>query len=231
MKKISLCLTNYNRVGMLVDSFSKVKDDDRIDDIVISDDCSSPDVYMSLLGIFGGEPKVRISRNSVNKDCYHNKRIAVGLAKNDYVIILDSDNQIDTDYIDAIYNQEWAPDLVLAPEFARPMFDYRAFSGMDIYSGNVASMLDKPMFTTMLNTMNYFLHKNLYTWAWDDSVDPVTADSIYQNYNILRLGGTIRVVEGMQYDHKVHDGSHYKQNNHRTGNFYDTVLQKLKMLK
>ena len=44
-RKISICLTNYNRESMLHEAIAQVIDDDRIDDIVISDDCSEYNLY------------------------------------------------------------------------------------------------------------------------------------------------------------------------------------------
>lgn len=86
------------------------------------------------------------------------------------------------------------------------------------------------MLETCLNCANYFVNREFYLNAFNDSVDPVTSDSLWQNYNWLLNGGKIHIVEGLRYAHLVHDGSHYKINNSRTGNFKDILIEKLRLL-
>ena len=231
MKHISLCLTNYNRLEFLLNSFAKVENDPRISEIVISDDCSDMYIWNQLTHELKDHSKVKLFRNDKNVDCYVNKKLSIERATNDYVIILDSDNQIDTDYLDAIYAEEWNPKLILAPSYAKPTFDYRHLEGIYITKGNISFIYDEPMLPTALNTMNYFVNRQEYLDCWDGSVDPVTADSIYQNYNFLKNGGEIKIVPNMHYLHAVHNGSHYVNNVHRTGDFYNFVEQQIRNLK
>jgi len=79
--------------------------------------------------------------------------------------------------------------------------------------------------------MNYFVNRTQYLRVWDGSVNPYTADSLYQNYNWFKSGNKMFVVPGMTYMHRIHQGSHYILNNHKTGNFYQETEQKLKELK
>jgi glycosyltransferase involved in cell wall biosynthesis len=218
---ISLVLTNHNRTEFLYESFAKVANDERISEIVISDDYSDFHIYEQVCNHYKEVDKVKIFRNPVNVDCYRNKKRAVELASNDWVILFDSDNIINTDYIDAIYEQKgWQnnPDyrsVIFAPEFARPHFDFRALAGKLVDRTTVSGLLNMGNCATMLNAMNYFVNRNEYLRVWDDSgIDPVTSDSIYQNYRWLSFGNSIYVLPGLQYDHRVHSGSHY-QNNHR----------------
>lgn len=229
-QKISICIPTYSRYEMVLESISKVVDDFRIDEIIIVDDCSTDGSYEKLLYIPKSENKVKIFRNSINLDCYKNKHRAISLASNGYVIILDSDNIIDISYLDRLFEQEWNPNTILAPTFAKPSFDYRELNGIVATRNNVASLMSLRMFPTALNTFNYFIHRDNYLNVFDGSVDPVTADSIYFNYCWLKSGRSIKFVDGLQYDHRIHAGSHYQINNHKTGNFYEEVVDKLKQL-
>ena len=230
MRTISLCLTNYNRLELLLKSFADVYDDPRIGEIVISDDASDIEIYNELKRITDTMPKVKLYRNGNNMDCFINKAIAVTLARNEYVILLDSDNHIDKSYIDKIYEHEWQENVALMPDWAMPNFDYREYSGVTIIKQNVADYIDRPMLETALNCANYFVNREFYLNAFNDSVDPVTSDSLWQNYNWLLNGGKIHIVDGLRYQHLVHDGSHYKINNSRTGNFKDILIEKLRLL-
>lgn len=228
---ISLCITSYNRDQMTVDSFSRVLNDERISEIVIVDDHSDETIYNNLAWLVNGMDKVKLFRNPKNLGCYHNKRMAVECASNEWVILLDSDNQVDTSYLDAVNSVPWFKDIILQPEFARPHFDFRNFSGSRISTPFVKNYMNQKSFDTMLNAMNFFVNREEYLKVFDTAKEePWTADSIYFNYLWLKAGNKIYVTPGMQYEHLVHDGSHYKNNVHKTGNFYNEVVQLLKEL-
>jgi hypothetical protein len=230
MRTISLCLTNYNRLELLLKSFADVYDDERISEIVISDDASDIGIYNDLKRITNTMPKVKLHRNGHNMDCFVNKAISITLATNKYCILLDSDNHIDKSYIDAIYEYEWQENVALMPDWAMPLFSYTDYSGVVITKENISQYIDKPMLETCLNCANYFVNREFYLNAFNDSVDPVTSDSLWQNYNWLLNGGKIHIVDGLRYQHLVHDGSHYKINNSRTGNFKDILIEKIRLL-
>lgn len=233
MRKISLAIPNYNRTDMIIEAFEKVYDDERISEIVISDDCSDIHTYYKLVELFKEFPKVRMYRNQENLDCYKNKMKAVGLSFNEWVILLDSDNIISPNYLYEIYSiPVWDRNTIYTPSFAAPNFDFRNFEGIEITKHNVSAYLDQPLFETMLNAANYFVNRDEYLKAWDDSVDPVTSDSIYMAYRWLSAGNKIKVVPYLTYEHRVHPQSHYQNNIHRTPKgFHQNILQKLKELR
>jgi glycosyltransferase involved in cell wall biosynthesis len=230
-RQLSLCYTNYNRLELLVDSFKDIHDHPVIGEIVISDDCSDETIYERLKQACEFFPKVKLYRNEVNYDCYKNKRKSISLADNEFCILFDSDNKMNKDYLDRIKELPWMRTVIYAPSFARPTFDYRTFSGLTVNRRTVNEYFDRPMFSTMMNTHNFFVNRDEFLDTWDGSVDPVTADSIYFNYCWLNRGNAISVVDGLEYDHLVHEGSHYKQNNHRTGDFYQIVEAKIRAIR
>lgn len=228
---ISLCLTNYNRTTLLYESIEQVIGDDRISEIVISDDCSDIAVYQDVIWKYLGHDKVKVYRNDSNLDCYRNKKKAVELATNDWVILFDSDNILTTKYLDSINHNPSDPKVLLQPCFAKPHFDFRKYQGQAITRHNVKQFINDSTFQTMLNAMNYYVNRNEFLMIWDGHTDPVTSDSLFQNYNWLKGGNTIFVQEGMEYEHRVHSGSHYQQNVQRTPRgFHDEILNKLRAL-
>jgi len=82
-----------------------------------------------------------------------------------------------------------------------------------------------------LNAMNYFVNKEKYIEVWDGSINPHSSDSIFQNYNWLNAGYNIHFLEGMEYSHLVHDGSHYKANSHKDPEFYQKIEENLRNMK
>src|SRR5688572_28640863 len=101
--KLSLCITTYNRYEMTIESFSKVLDDPRIDDIVIIDDASEDGSGLMLFNYFKDNDKVRVILQATNKGMCKNKFDAIAFARNEWAIIFDSDNIIGPDYLDAFY--------------------------------------------------------------------------------------------------------------------------------
>lgn len=230
-RKISICIPAWNRTNMVIEAFEQVHDDPRVDEVVIVDDASDMEVYEWLFQHLARYDKVFLSRNKENLDCYFNKARALRLAKNDYCIILDSDNSIDKTYLDTIYEYEWNEKTAFMPSFANPQFDYRSFSDLVITKENVATYFDMPLFETMLNCMNYFVPRSFYLSIFDENTNPHTADSLYQNYNWLINGGSIFVVPNLLYMHRIHASSHYILNNHKTVNFHEDLKNLYRKLK
>lgn len=230
--KITLALTHWNRFGFLMECVSYVLEDPRISEIVISDDASTDGSYEKLKKFLGPYKKVKLYRNEKNQDCFRNKKIAVEHSSNEWVILFDSDNVLQQDYLDTIYNiPEWQKDCAYLPTFAMPHFDYREFDDCIFDRTNIAPHIGYRKLQTALNTCNYFINRNTYLAVWDGSVDPVTADSIWVNFNWLRLNKKLVFVKGLKYFHRVHDESHYKQNMRRTGGFMAEVITRLGRLR
>ena len=229
---IALAVPHFNRPDFLQACLHNVLEDPRVAEIVVSDDCSQPSDYRKVLDLFGWVKKIRIFRNAKNQDCYRNKKLAVERATLPWVILFDDDNVMPKAYVDTLFAlPAWHEDTVYCPEFAEPHFDYRAFAGLKVSRTSVARLCPRPNFFTALNTANYFFHRPTWLSVWDGMVDPHTADSIYQAYRLLDAGKKLAIVPGLRYFHRVHSGSHYKQNVHLTGDFARQVEQKLKEMR
>ena len=230
MRTLSICIPTWNRVEMTLNSFKEVYNDDRVEAIIIVDDASEMHIYNKLKEECDKLSKVKLYRNLTNRDCYANKYVSISLSPTDYCIILDSDNQIDTLYLDKIFEQEWSEDMILAPDWAKPTFNYTEYSDLIVSKDNLKQYIDKPMFETCLNCMNYFVNKDAYCDVWDATTDPVTSDSLFQNYNWLMSGKYIHIVHELRYNHLVHNQSHYINNVQRTGDFREILLEKIRKL-
>lgn len=233
---ISLCITTYNRTELLFESFKHVIDDSRVSEIVIVDDNSDWNLYDEIIYVLKEKPisKVKVYRNQSNIDCYRNKREAISKASNEWVIIFDSDNIITKQYINPLEKLFIAglnPKTVYQPSFAKPHFNFTKYESFLIDKSNVGKYMVDATFSTMLNAMNYFVNRDEYLKVWDGSIDPVTSDSIYQNLNWLKAGNNIYVVPGLEYEHRVHEGSHYQNNHRRTPRgFHQRIENELKTL-
>lgn len=238
--KVSVCLTNYNRSKLLYEAIGNILMDNRVDEVIISDDNSRDEIYQSVIWYFKDFPKVKIFRNEQNLDCYRNKARAVSLASNEWVCLWDSDNIFDKSYIDrleSLFTSGLNPNTIYTPSFARPHFDFTSVAGVNITKANIAGLIKSDKVQTMLNAANYFVYRDNYTAIFDPEIDPVTSDSIYIAYRWLQAGKSIYVTPDMTYQHRVNnhgseEGSHYAANVRRTGaGFHQGIIDKLSKLK
>lgn len=229
---LSLCITTYNRFELLKESYAQVIDDPRISEIIIVDDCSSePGIKEKVNSLAGG--KVKVYHQAQNRGMSRNKADAISYASNEWAIILDSDNVIGKDYLDAFFNLAVEGDaigyfgqiaqiekFIFCPDFAKPEFDYRAFKigngGVGIRTGiygarECAHEIKNDSFNCLMNTCNYIVHRDNYLATYSFNPEHIASDTIWFNYNHLKTGGLFCIVPDMQYYHRVHKGSGFLQ--------------------
>lgn len=216
---------------MVLKSFEQVLKDDRIGEIVISSDADEGVQWAQLKAYCDAVPKIKLVRNDKRLGVYGNKHASVKAASLDWVIIFDSDNVITKEYIDALYTCHWYKDTVIAPSYAKPKFDYRHFSGHTINKANVAGYFKHKLFETLLNTMNYFVHRETYLKVWEPKENILGADSIYMNYLWLRSGNSIYVDADLHYMHLVHKGSFFQSAATQSEPMLRLLERQLKLMK
>jgi len=206
--KITICVPTWNRFELTTNCFSRILLDKRVGEVIINDDNSTDGSFEKLTDFYKDQPKVKLFRNDDRLRVHGNKMRSIEKATNDWCILFDSDNTIDVSYLDKIYQLDWKPNNMYQPSFAKPHFDYRPLC--NIYNKiNIKEHLDKRMFDCMLNTQNFFINRNQYLATWENEENINGADSIFFNYLWLAKGNNINVVDGLEYDHLVHDGSFY----------------------
>jgi len=234
-RRVSIVIPTYNRLSLTIDSFRKVLFDYRVENVYITDDASTDDSYAALKRGFMGSPKVKLFRNESNLDCYFNKHKAVENAKDaEWVIILDSDNQISEEYIDAIFAiKEWDKTTIYAPEFLKPAFNFTKWSGVTLTKENVAQYANTSLVDTSCNAMNFMINRSEYLKVWDGSINPGTFDSLYFSYCWLKAGNKIHITPNMQYEHRLHEdkSNHFSTHQHKYGHIFNDLMNKIKQLK
>lgn len=193
-----------------MESFENILDDERISEVVVVDDCSDEEIYNKVKHAVKEMDKVFLHRNFVNIGMGANKARAIELAKNEWVLLLDSDNVVKSDYLDALYNvplfqaDEY---MMYCPEWAMPAFDYREFSGCFVDKYNIRDFIDENLFDCLLNTCNAVFNRRAYLEVYESSVEHVASDTIWFLYLWLKKGHAFHIVEGMRYFHRQHEGS------------------------
>lgn len=240
---VSLAITTYNRSGLNIESFINIINNDFIDEIVIVDDCSTPFLYDNFFRIIRqlNHAKIRVRRNNINLGPFRNKIKAVSLCKQPWVIILDSDNIIDNDYIETLKKVDLNEDTLYCPEFLRdvksgePLWKYSEFAGIEIDRNNVGNYIEDVNFETSLNTCNNFFNRGRWLEALqlreDSMPEPHGADSTYISYLWLLSGGKIQIVPNLGYRHRVHSDSWYLSHIEEGIKFNSMIYQKIRELK
>ena len=206
---ISLAITSHNRDDLTIKAIRGAYNHTMISEIVIVDDCSEKRYFDNLIqgvACMDSLGKIRTSRNSENLGMMLNKRKAISLCTNEWVIIFDSDNEIDSTYLEAI-PENLDPDVIYCPSFAKPTFDYRKFSGWLVGITEAKRMVKDRMGNACFNTCNYIVHRDTYLKVFKEDEKVKGTDTIAMNYEWLKSGRKFFIVPGMEYYHRVHDGS------------------------
>jgi glycosyltransferase involved in cell wall biosynthesis len=208
-RSISVAIPHYQRGKKIHVTLKNILKDKRIKEIVILDDGSSREEFQNLvdnLSQFSG--KIKLFRREENLGILRTKIQVVSLCTNEWVILLDSDNSIFSQYLNAIFRlPKWNENTIYCPDFAYPNFDFRALSG-EIMDFQKFSNLDVQRSGAFMNDGNYFFNKiNFLNALLPYSDFKALADVIFANYIWLSQGNKLEVLHNAPYFHRVHPGS------------------------
>jgi len=218
MQPLTIVVTSFNRYELTIKSFEKVIDDNRISEILIVDDASTDGSGKRLAQHFFRHPKVKVIIQAENRTMQLNKADAVFFATNDWVILLDSDNEISTGYIDALEQHEklyrFNEGTIYAPVRALPNFIYDRFEGITIDASNVRFYVGLPYFGAMINTCNYLVHRETYLENFQFDKDIKGVDTAAHFLRHLTNKGKFHVVENLEYFHAISKDSEFMKDVH-----------------
>jgi hypothetical protein len=230
---------------MTVESFIQVLHLDIITEVIILDDHSDINMYEDLERKIENinSNKIKLFRNEINKKAFLNKLDSVKKSSNDWVILLDSDNVITTEYIDSIpsnirENIFYLPSRAICEN---DFLNYNNYSNMLIDKEEFKKLAKSadPKIQCLLNTGNYFFNKHTYIKSIEYEkvlMESYAVDCFYQIYlgfkNIENF--SLYVVPGMQYFHRLHDsnsseqGSYYVSNSQKSSQFLNYLQNNIK---
>lgn len=235
MEKITLVIPTYNRCDLVIKSFINVLDNDIVEEIVINDDFSDENIFENLKKELNkiNSNKIKLFRNEKNLGAFNNKYQSVKKSKNDWVILLDSDNIIKNNYLLSLPIKKDKSCLYLPNKAicSSPLLNYSEFSGIVCdkikYKNKALSKDNKTQ--CLLNTGNYFFNRDSYLEAIEknnDLLDPFAADVFYFIFLWFKniKNASFFVVDNMSYEHYLHtneseEGSHYTKNSVQSQNF------------
>ncbi len=229
MNRFTLAITTFNRVELTLASFANVVDDQRIDEILIVDDCSEFNLFHALGQACSQFHKVRLIRQGRNRGMQQNKADAVALSRNEWVILFDSDNVLTIEYLDAIPDA-LAPATIYCPSFARPNFDMRSLQDLLISADIAKHYTNDEAFHWMLNTCNYLVNRDEYAKVYKHDPEIKGTDTAYFAVNWLAAGNSFYIMPGAYYDHLVHAGSEFMKHVNYNMAMAKSIMNKIKNL-
>jgi glycosyltransferase involved in cell wall biosynthesis len=239
---ISLAIPTYNRSDLTIESFKNVLNNNLISEIIILDDYSSVDEFNKLwnatFNLNSINNKIIVYRNSSNLKPLVNKYEVVKKCNNDWVILLDSDNIIDNDYISVISKLNEEEDVLYSPETLFSLnkeieWNYSEYNNFFVTKQNAKDYISNGSFETMLNTGNFLVNREKYVEVYEQSCINEKLgvnDAAYFSYLWLASGNRIKVVPNLNYIHRIHKGSWYKNNQDSCALATDEIHKKIKLL-
>lgn len=225
----SLCIPTMDRFDNFLSTYLvKYLENEYINEIVITDE-NGNDIE-KIKSVFPDNNKLILFKNQTRLGPFLNKIKACSAAKNEWIVLIDSDNFADEKYfftakkcIEEVIGEQ--KNIILAPSKALPNFDYSHLSGITYKKGNFGlnrkfEEINKRPHNSdsivLMNTGNYVINKslinNLNLSLEKDISKSSACDVIYFNTLLFeQLDLNMYVVPNLEYQHVVHNESIYIQ--------------------
>lgn len=229
--KLNLCITNYNRYELLLNaikcrtfSWGPHANLTFVEETIITDDTDDNLIGQKLNDWFTNNPGCNYIKNEKRLGMQLNKLEVLrqsSMLNDNFAILLDSDNKLTDWYFIALHNLDWfnhseAKNIIVAPTFAMPQFDYQILNNLSIDFSVASEILNggwtekhKTALELALNTCNYVVHPATFLEKVKPNPDVKGCDTFWFNYQWLKNGGKIFFLKDMHYNHLVHDGSEW----------------------
>jgi len=230
----SLCIPTIDRFDNFLNRYlEKYIDNEYINEIIITDE-NGNDIE-KIKNIYGENEKLVLIRNEYKLGPFLNKLKACKQAKNEWIALIDSDNFADKnyfliakDYLENNIREE--KNIILAPCFAKPNFNYSQFSGLIYKKGFFENNRHiQRSSSVLMNTGNYIINKYLINnLNIENEINNISqsssCDVIYFNTLLFeQLDLNLHVIPGLEYEHVVHNGSIYINTHEQYKNFAEIV--------
>jgi hypothetical protein len=252
--EISLCITTMNRYDKFLCKslieYVSMLDDGIISEIVISDETGDDNAKISIQfkeWVDSGKIRLFCGKNSeYSTDAnggrlgpFLNKLFVCEKAKYSLIALIDSDNFAGRNYFECIYKyicdgKVDIENFILSPSIQHPCNKFTEYSNGIFRADNVNLFIKSLRFQMLLNTGNFVLSKNLmqniikfrnlYSYF---SRRVFSCDVIYFCFLCFSLISDFEfhVIDGLTYEHAIHEDSIYIQTNHIYNHIlYDYIL-------
>ena len=222
---LTVAIPTMERWSFLKDQVPKYLNDPNVSYIVISDE-NGKDINVICEMEMDSNPKLRLYENDCVLGVYGNKRQCFLKAPSEWVAVLDSDNQFESEFFQAFLKAKerdgalakktiyCAGDIhYLDLKTGNVAYNTRQFNGMKISRSNWNDVLKMQGWNFLLNDGNSVWPREVVKHFPDLPEDQIVGtDSIFFMRQAIQAGYTLSVEPTMRYVHTVHEGSHWLQN-------------------
>jgi len=222
---LTVAVPTMDRWTFLKDQIPRYLNDPNVSFVVISDE-NGRDIDIISKMEHDSHPKLRLYQNDTILGVYGNKRQCFKKAPSDWVAVLDSDNQFESDFFEAFLKARerdgpasektiYCAGEIVRLDLATNKVEDRTshFSGMKISRENWNDVLNTRGWNFLLNDGNCIWPKSVFRHFPDLPEEQIVGtDSIFFMRQAIQAGYTLSVEPTMRYIHTVHDGSHWLQN-------------------
>lgn len=213
--RFSVAIPHYNRGALIYRPLFNLLCHPAVEEVVIVDDGSDPKEFAALekaLDDLGLRGRVVIHRRDLNLGALETKRECVERSSSEWVLILDSDNTVFNNYLDALASlKALSPDTFYCAGWAFPHFPFYEFEGLRIGFEMAGKLTNSGALRQVyvINDGNYLVHRESYVRSVSGigGIASDVADVMLVNYRWLSHGGFLEVLKGPSYFHRVHEGS------------------------
>lgn len=233
-RTISVVIPHFNRSDLIYCPLRNIIHDHRVSEIIIYDDGSRASEFEAMRSKASRvSSKIKIVRHEDNRGAFRAKLEGVRLAKNEWVVLLDSDNFLFGHYLNAVFRAgPWSPDTIYCADFAWPDYAFTRWGGESFDMEGIRELCRQKEFhiLMLLNDGNYFVNREQYVSTAEPfkEIDVAAADVLAFNYLWLNRGSKLRVLDGVRYFHRVHEMSYFlKTEKKSTGiveGIYDSII-------
>jgi FkbM family methyltransferase len=228
---ISIAIPTYKRFSPFLENYiPKYLEFEGIEEIIIGDE-TGEDIEMIKKQPWGNNPKLRFIKNHERLGAYHNKLNLLKQAMTDWIILIDSDNELLPEYIIELrkYWMKYGADdtcvYIPADMESRNINETQTkkqishLGGICVFKDNWNWFLGVPMAGYALNLGNCVFHKSQVSHIPDNIPKDVMVDCQVVNKTLVEKGFKLIFVPEMKYYHIVHSGSLYLNNIHQMQKF------------
>ena len=208
---ISVAIAHYNRGRKIFLPLRNLVGHPLVREVVILDDGSAESEYESLCDFVSGMrsgAKIHLHRRKINRGALVTKYEAVELCRSKWVLVLDSDNTAFRHYLDRLCALEpKREDTLYGAAWAFPYFPFHELAGTRIDAATAAGLTRSGVLKRVyvINDGNYLVPRDAYvrTGRQLGSLRSDVADVMLFNYLWLSNGGSLEILPGTSYFHRV----------------------------
>lgn len=208
---LTIAIPTWKRSAFLIRSLPRYLQLPRVDEIVICDETGEDRAWLRNLI---PDERIRWFVNEERLGVFRNKIQCVEKCRTDMVALIDSDNVIGEEYLDAFF-KHYDPsrdDTCYLPTGHKDGLDMSRFCGFPMIDrGNWNDLFDVEDWNFFLNDGNLVVPRRMTRIFDGDRYEPLGCDALYVLKRLTESGFQLKPVPGMVYEHAVHDGSYWLQ--------------------